>query len=324
MSRLLTINYLLKAVTAVLAVVLVAVFALSAESAWQNRQTAERVRKIADINRHLFEGIQSLRVERGTVNSALLSADPASAGTSAAITRLRKTADTALEAVLVGVRSVPFPQRDKLANEIRAGLGKLKGIEPAIDAGLVQPRTSRAPDLSKQWMATVSPVLTPIEELSRALSGEVVLDDPFIAQQMTVKELAWATRDPAGIERLLVGAGLASGKGIDSATHQRITALAAARDQTWKLVRAMTSGAGTPAKLKSAIERALARPPELMQAIRDYADAIHPYRDGRSSERVLDAIDTFIARGAKNRRRKPLNLWRKLKIRRRIGYWGPA
>jgi hypothetical protein len=39
---------------------------------------------------------------------------------------------------------------------------------------------------------------------------------------------------------------------------------------------------------------------------------------------VLEAIDTFIARGAKNRRRKPLNLWRKLKIRRRIGYWGPA
>src|SRR3546814_16069389 len=75
-----------------------------------------------------------------------------------------------------------------------------------------------------------------------------------------------------------------------------------------------------PAQFEPAIERALARPPELLQAIRDYADAIHPYRDGRSSERVLDAIDTFIARGAKNRRHKPLNLWRKLKIRRRIGY----
>jgi CDP-glycerol glycerophosphotransferase (TagB/SpsB family) len=73
-----------------------------------------------------------------------------------------------------------------------------------------------------------------------------------------------------------------------------------------------------------AIERALARPPELMQAIADYADAIHPRRDGRSSERVLDAIDAFLARGGRNRRRKPLNLWRKLKLRRRIGYWGPA
>ncbi|ODT96950.1 MAG: CDP-glycerol glycerophosphotransferase [Rhodanobacter sp. SCN 67-45] len=73
-----------------------------------------------------------------------------------------------------------------------------------------------------------------------------------------------------------------------------------------------------------AIERALARPPELMQAIADYGNAIHPRRDGRSSERVLDAIDDFLARGGRNRRRKPLNLWRKLKLRRRIGYWGPA
>ena len=79
-----------------------------------------------------------------------------------------------------------------------------------------------------------------------------------------------------------------------------------------------------PDKLLPAIERALARPPELMREIRTYADAIHPYRDGRSSERVLDAVDAFIAAGARNRHRKPLNPWRKLKIRKRIGYWGRA
>ncbi|MCU0977269.1 MAG: hypothetical protein MUC71_13325 [Steroidobacteraceae bacterium] len=77
-------------------------------------------------------------------------------------------------------------------------------------------------------------------------------------------------------------------------------------------------------EFEPAIARALSRPPELMQAIREYGEAIHPYRDGASSERVLDAIDAFIAAGARNRRPKPLNLWRKLKIRRRIGYWGPA
>jgi CDP-glycerol glycerophosphotransferase (TagB/SpsB family) len=80
----------------------------------------------------------------------------------------------------------------------------------------------------------------------------------------------------------------------------------------------------SPEKLLPSIERALSRPPELMAEIRKYADSIHPYRDGRSSERVLDAVDDFIASGARNRRRKPGNWWRKLRIRRRIGYWGPA
>jgi CDP-glycerol glycerophosphotransferase (TagB/SpsB family) len=79
-----------------------------------------------------------------------------------------------------------------------------------------------------------------------------------------------------------------------------------------------------PAQFEPAIERALSRPPELMRAIREYADAIHPYRDGRSSERVIDAIEAFIAAGGRNRRAKPANVWRKFRLRRRIGYWGPA
>lgn len=76
-----------------------------------------------------------------------------------------------------------------------------------------------------------------------------------------------------------------------------------------------------PADFEPAIERALRRPPELMQAIREYGQAIHPYHDGGSSERILEAIDRFIAAGARNRRPKPANWWRKYKIRKRIGYW---
>jgi CDP-glycerol glycerophosphotransferase (TagB/SpsB family) len=77
----------------------------------------------------------------------------------------------------------------------------------------------------------------------------------------------------------------------------------------------------TPAALLPSLERALARPPDLMRAIADYGDSIHPQRDGRSSERVLAVVDDFIARGARTPRPKPWNLWRKLKIRRRLGYW---
>jgi CDP-glycerol glycerophosphotransferase (TagB/SpsB family) len=79
-----------------------------------------------------------------------------------------------------------------------------------------------------------------------------------------------------------------------------------------------------PQKLLPAIESALSRPQELMRHVRAYADSIHPYRDGRSSERVLDAVESFIAQGARNPRAKPRNWWRKLKIRQRIGYWGPG
>ncbi len=77
-----------------------------------------------------------------------------------------------------------------------------------------------------------------------------------------------------------------------------------------------------PEQLPAAIEQALRPPPELRQAIEDYARRIHPYRDGRSSQRVLAAVDAFIEGGGRQRlRRKPLNLIRKLKLRHRFAYY---
>jgi len=61
-----------------------------------------------------------------------------------------------------------------------------------------------------------------------------------------------------------------------------------------------------------------------MQAIDRYVEQIHPRRDGRSSERVLDAVEQSIARGRDGLVSPPLNLWRRLQARARLGFWGGA
>lgn len=73
--------------------------------------------------------------------------------------------------------------------------------------------------------------------------------------------------------------------------------------------------------LAPAIEIALAPTAELREALRVYADAIHPSRDGRASERVLDAVAGFARAGLKP---KPSNLWRRLKMRIKLGWFGRA
>ncbi len=80
-----------------------------------------------------------------------------------------------------------------------------------------------------------------------------------------------------------------------------------------------------PAQLPQAIARALAPEPALRAEIVRYADAIHPYRDGLSSERVIAATEDFIAGELGPLRPKPWGArWRALQIRRELGYWGPA
>lgn len=73
-----------------------------------------------------------------------------------------------------------------------------------------------------------------------------------------------------------------------------------------------------PAEVDAAIDRALSPPPALMAAIREHAQAIHPYRDGRSSERLLDATERFLAGDFGRMKRKPLNLLRRWKAQREL------
>ncbi|ABV85443.1 CDP-glycerol--glycerophosphate glycerophosphotransferase [Shewanella pealeana] len=74
-------------------------------------------------------------------------------------------------------------------------------------------------------------------------------------------------------------------------------------------------------EIEPALKEALRRPPELMARIEAYCDDIHPFRDGLSSERVLAATDDLLENGTAGLKRKPLNLLRHLKMRRKLGYW---
>jgi CDP-glycerol glycerophosphotransferase (TagB/SpsB family) len=77
-----------------------------------------------------------------------------------------------------------------------------------------------------------------------------------------------------------------------------------------------------PARLPELLAQAFAPTPALQAALAGYADAIHPWRDGRSSERVLAATEALLRGDLGTLARKPLAaLWRGLQIRRELGYW---
>jgi CDP-glycerol glycerophosphotransferase (TagB/SpsB family) len=78
-----------------------------------------------------------------------------------------------------------------------------------------------------------------------------------------------------------------------------------------------------PAELPAMLTRAFAPTADLLSAIDAYADAIHPSRDGRASERVLAATEALLSGELGELRRKPLGSWlRGLQLRRELGYWG--
>jgi len=74
-------------------------------------------------------------------------------------------------------------------------------------------------------------------------------------------------------------------------------------------------------QIEPALEQALSRPRKLMDEIEKYAENIHPLRDGHASEHILDATEAFICSDKADLRSKPLNLGRKLQMRKKLKYY---
>ncbi len=73
-------------------------------------------------------------------------------------------------------------------------------------------------------------------------------------------------------------------------------------------------------EIEIAIKLGLSRPNSLMKEIHQYAKNTHPYTDGKSSARVIDAIEKKLSNPS-GMKAKPLNLFRNLKLRKKLAYW---
>lgn len=73
--------------------------------------------------------------------------------------------------------------------------------------------------------------------------------------------------------------------------------------------------------IKIAFDKALQYPENLIKNISCFVNELHPYFDGQSSKRIVDTCITFLHKDKSYLKRKPLNLIRKYKIRKRLNYF---
>lgn len=78
-----------------------------------------------------------------------------------------------------------------------------------------------------------------------------------------------------------------------------------------------------PGSLESALVSAFEGRDDLREAINNHNDSLHPYTDGQSSLRILNCIEDIVVNKIKPPKKRPINLFRRLKFRKSVGYWRP-
>jgi len=74
-------------------------------------------------------------------------------------------------------------------------------------------------------------------------------------------------------------------------------------------------------KIAEKLNYALTNPMDIIDNIKVFILELHPYFDGKSSKRVIDESILFLHADKSGYKKKPLNLIRKYKIRKQLGYF---
>jgi glycosyltransferase involved in cell wall biosynthesis len=74
-------------------------------------------------------------------------------------------------------------------------------------------------------------------------------------------------------------------------------------------------------EIEGALDSALTKPEKLIEELKIFNALLHPYNDGKSSERVINACITQLHADKSEVENKPLNLIRKFKVRRSLNYF---
>jgi len=73
--------------------------------------------------------------------------------------------------------------------------------------------------------------------------------------------------------------------------------------------------------IEKSIDIGLSHPPDLMKKISQFSQITHPYFDGKSSYRVLNAVEEKLNNATTHKKKKPINILRNLKLRKKLSYW---
>lgn len=74
-------------------------------------------------------------------------------------------------------------------------------------------------------------------------------------------------------------------------------------------------------KIENALKNALNPDVKLLEEIQEFNTKMHPYRDGKSSERLIEASIKFLHADKSYLKPKPINIIRKLKVRQSLGFY---
>ena len=267
-----SVSAILFTVIGVLVAALVAGAATLMWSAYGRYQTSIATRELAQADKALFDAMLFLRVHRGDLQSALLAADDPRPQ----IETLQRAAAEREARAVRALDTVDLPDRGSLAAAIAQRWQPANELyRTLLDEG-AKPIADRKIANTDGWYAAVGQTVDAVAAASTAVSNRVRMSDPFVAEQVQVRRLAWQVRDRYGVQCTLVRTNVNTSRPFDDRLR---TTMAQARGIVaagFSALDELLARPGAPADIAAAVRTAKAA----TNAAQQGADALYAKLDG--------------------------------------------
>src|SRR5438132_9110789 len=176
--------------------VMVVCTAASVVSAWQNYVISNRIVRLVEADKILFATIDSVRLNRGRVQTALLSEADAPAKLLVLKEENQQRANNAFAAFL----STDIADKHAIVDRARGSWAKAVLLYESVLAEGAKPKGTRSLAVAGPWFDAISDFVMAINAGSNRLAGEVGMADSVAAEMQQFKAAGWTVRSNYGLQ----------------------------------------------------------------------------------------------------------------------------
>lgn len=251
----LSIRAVLGLMIGVLGLLLVGLSSMGVLGAIERNTAARRVETLAETSQQLFATLLGFRLERGTVNPALIAEAPADTVADSRIATNRQASENAYKAVQEHLAGVGDQKLSALLVRLISAHDALSSLRKDADAAIHQPKAARSATIAADYARAAQAYLDAILALTGELEATLKLFDPVVDQLLSIKQAAWAARNFGGLVAVRIENAAAAGKPWTAADIVGAAEDTGRAAQAWSQVLDAAARPDAPGAIAEAVAR---------------------------------------------------------------------
>ncbi|GAB2178063.1 methyl-accepting chemotaxis protein [Dongia sp. agr-C8] len=247
-----SISKLLISIQSLILLSLVTVTAIVAWGGLSDFRSATQTLAATEADRAIFTSILTTRGQLAKLTAMML----AEGNSADAVKEMRAKVDADYQAAVATLGDTALADGEKMLGALDAAWKDMKAKDSLADQALALPVDQRDSVVPADWRAAINKVNSSLSAISVRIGNDVRMQDPFVAEMVQVRRIAWLIRDQFGNQCSLLRPSVVKSEALTPEALGKWQAGNGAYQSGFGLLDELIDRPGEPAKITETVKAA--------------------------------------------------------------------